>query len=98
MVRIYCGTKKTPRGRVAGTKNQCYVIGRKSGFVGGISKNDITKKEIVEMGNDINQRSLQALAKALGMRQYAFKKSDLLPLIVAHDWTRINAKKVLLNM
>jgi len=36
--KIYCGDKKVPSGRKAGTPNECYRLGIKSGFVGGIQK------------------------------------------------------------
>jgi hypothetical protein len=41
---------------------------------------------------------LQALAKALGIHEYAVKKSELLPIVLAHNWTYVNAKHVLLNL
>lgn len=98
MPNIYCGSKATPHGKVAGTKNQCFRQGRRAGFVGGISKNNITKAEVIQMGNLIHQRPLQAIAKALGIAEYALKKAELLPIVLAHNWQRVNAKDVLLNL
>lgn len=96
---IYCGRNAVPpAGKVRGTSNQCFLQGRKAGFVGGISKNNITKREVMAMGNAIHQRPLQAIAKALGIHEYALKKTQLLPIVVAHNWTYVNAKQVLLNL
>lgn len=36
---MYCGNKtRPPRGKVFGTPNECFLKGRKAGFVGGVSK------------------------------------------------------------
>ena len=34
----YCGRKRLPAGRVMGTANECYLIGRRSGFYAGFLK------------------------------------------------------------
>lgn len=36
----YCGEGRVPRGKVRGTPGECYLIGRKSGFVGGLMKGE----------------------------------------------------------
>jgi len=98
MAKPYCGFKQTPAGRVKGTSAQCFKIGRRSGFVGALSKNDITKAEMLLNGAHYGQRSVQAIAKALGLPNYSEKKSLLLPRILEHDWTKVNAKEVLLKL
>ena len=95
---IYCGSKKTPAGKVRGTSNQCFMVGRKAGFIGGISKNNITKNEVIANGSNMGQRVLQGIAKALGIKKYSEKKSIILPKILAHEWVSINAKHVLMNL
>ena len=95
---IYCGSKTTPKGKVAGNKTQCFFQGRKAGFVGALSKNNITKTEMLLNGNNMGQRVIQGVAKALGLKNYAEKKSVILPRVLAHDWDKLNAKTVLMMM
>ena len=39
-LRIYCGTKAVPPGKILGRPNQCYKSGLRSGFVAGIMKGE----------------------------------------------------------
>ena len=94
----YCGKKVTPAGKVKGTANQCFKVGLKAGFVGGLSKNFITKKEVQANGENMGQRALQAIAKLLAIPKYGEKKAIILPKILARDWVRLNAKNVLLAL
>ena len=54
---MYCGKKKKlPRGKNRfGTPNECYVKGRQSGFVGGISKGlvSLTDEELNKLSKDV---------------------------------------------
>lgn len=98
MSKPYCGFKATPKGKVRGTSAQCFISGRRAGFIGALSKNNITKAEMLLNGAHYGQRALQAIAKALGIKKYGEKKSLLLPRILAHEWTQINAKNVLMSL
>ena len=95
---MYCGTKATPKGRVKGTAGYCFIQGRRAGFVGALSKNYITKAEMLLNGANMGQRVIQGVAKALGLPKYAEKKSIILPRVLAHDWDKLNAKNVLMAM
>lgn len=92
----FCGNPhKRPPGRPQGTPSYCFVSGRKSGFVGGIQSQYIKKSEIENNGEELGQRALQAIAKALGIPRYGRKKSEILPAILAHNWVKVSAKECL---
>lgn len=47
MNRPYCGTKLIPpQGRPRGTASQCYILGRRSGFIGGISRGLVNLNQV----------------------------------------------------
>lgn len=58
----------------------------------------ITKEQLIrdyDNGNALHQRPLQAIAKKLGLPRATATKLDLLPRLMAHNWTRVKAREVL---
>ena len=54
--QVYCGGKQRPPGnKVFGTPNECYLKGRKAGFVGGIQKGVIklNRTELNKLRKDV---------------------------------------------
>jgi len=80
--RPYCGAKKPSKGQRIGTSTECYYLGRKAGFVGGISKSNV----------ELTQKGLGGLRKDV-VREIAFRfkvnnysnmlKTDLIDNILA---------------
>lgn len=133
--KIYCGNKdRPPIGRVRGRPNQCFNVGRRSGFAAGIQEglkqgvskakitrsiNERTRRTVAEElrllrsnvyitkeqliddfngGQNLHQRPLQAIAKKVGLPRATASMADLLPRLMAHNWTRVNARETLLNL
>ena len=56
MNRPYCGTKTPPpQGRPRGTASQCFILGRRIGYFGGISKGlvKLTQGELNRLTKDV---------------------------------------------
>jgi len=56
MNRPYCGTKDNPpQGRPRGTSTQCFILGRRAGYIGGISKGlvKLTRGELNKLFKDV---------------------------------------------
>ncbi len=56
MNRPYCGTKTIPpQGRPRGTASQCFILGRRAGYIGGISKGlvKLTQGELNKLKKDV---------------------------------------------
>lgn len=81
-LKPYCGAKKPSSGERRGTSTECYYLGRKAGFVGGISKSNV----------ELSQKGLGSLRKDV-VREIAFRfkvnnysnmlKTDLIDNILA---------------
>jgi hypothetical protein len=61
-LKPYCGSKKPTSKERKGTPTECYYLGRKAGFVGGISKSNI----------ELSQKGLGSLRKDV-LREIAFR-------------------------
>ena len=56
MNKPYCGTLKTPpNGRPRGSASQCFILGRRAGYIGGISKGlvKLTQGELNKLTKDV---------------------------------------------
>lgn len=78
----YCGAKKVPKGERRGTSTECYFIGRKAGFVGGISKSNVklTQTGLGQLRKDV----LREIAYRFNVKNYSHMlKADLINNILA---------------
>jgi len=67
---MYCGKNKNPpRGKTFGTPNQCFLKGRKSGFVAGLSKGlvPLTRDGLNQLRKDV----VREMAFRFGVRNYS---------------------------
>jgi hypothetical protein len=80
--RPYCGTKKPSKAQRIGTPTECYYLGRKSGFVGGISKSNVelTQKGLGGLRKDV----IREIAFRFNVKNYSnMLKTDLIDNILA---------------
>ena len=79
---MYCGNKtRPPRGKVFGTPNQCFLKGRKAGFVGGISKGLV--KLAPEGLNGLRKDVVREIAYRFGVTGYSqMTKAELINAII----------------
>jgi hypothetical protein len=87
MLKIYCGKKNTPKNRIKGTSNQCFLLGRKAGYVGGVSKG------IVELSqpslNTLTKDIIRAIAQKFNVTGYSkMNKDELIRNILRLKKTR----------
>jgi len=67
---MYCGKERQPpKGKRFGTPNQCFLKGRKAGFVGGVSKGlvPLTRDGLNQLRKDV----VRELAFRFGVRNYS---------------------------
>lgn len=70
MSNTYCGRKtKVPKGKVQGTPNQCFLKGRKSGYIGGISLGLI--KLDLDSLNSLRKDVVREIAYRFGVMGYS---------------------------
>ena len=87
MLKIYCGKKNTPKNRVKGTSNQCFLIGRKAGYIGAISKGivELTQASLNKLSKDI----IRAIAQKFNVTGYSkMNKDELIQNILRRKKTR----------
>lgn len=74
MLKIYCGTKNTPKNRIKGTSNQCFLLGRRAGYIGGITKGivELTQSSLNTLTKDV----VRAIAQKFNVTGYSKMKKD----------------------
>jgi hypothetical protein len=79
---MYCGSKtRPPRGKVFGTPNQCFLKGRKAGFIGGISKGLV--KLTPDGLNGLRKDVVREIAYRFGVTRYSrMTKAELINAII----------------
>jgi hypothetical protein len=79
---MYCGNKtRPPRGKRFGTPNECFLKGRKAGFIGGISKGliPLTRDGLNGLRKDV----VREIAFRFGVRRYSqMTKEELINAIM----------------
>jgi|DEB0MinimDraft_10_1074344.scaffolds.fasta_scaffold08956_6 hypothetical protein len=72
---MYCGKKKNPpKGKRFGNPNECFLKGRRSGFIGGLTKGlvPLTRDSLNSLRKDV----IREIASRFGVRRYSLMSKE----------------------